>query len=1175
MKFEPTYVRGASTQHFGKRGLSWHGFLVFTYVYDSTQEKAVRCIHYVDQIVAGSNKQDGGAVLSMIEAALQAVKREFPFVSTISFQSDNAKCYHSKLFSMLSPGIARKAGFNLVRILHTETADGKCLIDAHFATGGEFVRSYIIERKDAATPLQVFEALGSNGGLNNSIVQLVRINRVRLKELEEEYAVLIDTVGKMWKRSNDVFFKDFQHEFEPTNTARYVVDSWQYSDTGTPDAFKINLAEKTCAQDKQGSKAVDDEPTESWDDLHDDAGQGAEDDEGDIDEDEDDGDDGPHTFTGISVMRETRLSSGDLYKRVGENWEPCRVGAEVTRQTVNAAAFTNGLPAAAETETVAGDEDKDQGPTVAPKPNLDKGGGDKGGGDKVASPALNSNHFLPYERAKSFVHAQGIATRADWALHSRSARPSDIPSNPETQYKPKWQSWRVWLGSLYRKKPDKEQGEEPEVAAAVGGHDAHSRPGTLWSWLDVSSPEPGEPGDPSKSPDPLSPPDGHEDVPTEPATALCYDDFLEEQTADQLRAMCTKDSMAYRGSDGNMLSQRELRAQLSARVAAAKIVGGSFAPAAARSTTRRSVARRSAAAHALSRALHVCSSSAGNWAIMDGSQDMPEYAEAAEHSAPWDELYPPGWAMRRKHGKMYGMSYMDDEMRGFIRDTFMRGKAVSSDKQHPSWILEQLQQLHPMKLTLPSEQEIRNEISRLFARQKKGLPLDGGGGGKRGRATATLAPEYVKALEEELARRIKATEKFPATGKRGPEAFLTAKFSLSAEDLKKITVAAIRRAFAAVKLGDAAPEAAEVAAAEQVLNRGQQRPQVQAAAEQGVQRHQPAPDADQAQGAAGAALRVGAAGHGQDQDLRVPVQHPLPALQGQVPRLDPPALQHHDLHAPVQHPPPALQNPALQVRGAAAAAAEQHQDRQAVLPAAGAARGVEAAAEQDGRPAPAAAEQRQRRQAALPAAGAARGDEAAAEQDGRPAPVAAEQRQDRQDWQVAQLHAEHPAVDPGPWVIPPDADAAILARLDKLFATRNRGKAKVGRYDLTPEHWTRLRGDSTKVIDNYLSDELINAYCGMVSASTLPVNVKIMNTQFYGAFKREGWKKVKTWVKADVQAFDSLDYLVVPIHVNTNHWSVCPHNTALPSSSCRRQTPQRAARRGHGTEFRERTGDTD
>ena len=152
MKFESTYVRGASTQHFGKRGLSWHGFLIFTYSYAAKEDKAIRRIHYIDQIVAGSNKQDGGAALSMVEAAFQAVKRDFQFVTSMSFQSDNAKCYHSKLFSIFCPGIARKAGFNLVRILHTETADGKCLIDAHFATGGEFVRSYVKERNDAATP---------------------------------------------------------------------------------------------------------------------------------------------------------------------------------------------------------------------------------------------------------------------------------------------------------------------------------------------------------------------------------------------------------------------------------------------------------------------------------------------------------------------------------------------------------------------------------------------------------------------------------------------------------------------------------------------------------------------------------------------------------------------------------------------------------------------------------------------------------------------------------------------------------------------------------------------------------------------------------------------------------------------------------------------------------------
>lgn len=180
-----------------------------------------------------------------------------------------------------------------------------------------------------------------------------------------------------------------------------------------------------------------------------------------------------------------------------------------------------------------------------------------------------------------------------------------------------------------------------------------------------------------------------------------------------------KENIACRGGDGAFLSLRQLRAQLTVRFAATKTAGGTFGPAATTSTARASVPGRSAAAHAVSGALHVGSSNAAEFSITDGSDEMAECAEAANHAAVWNDHHHPALAVRRKHGQMHGKSYMTEETRGFIKAMFLQGKEVSSDKQHPSWTSEQLQQLHPMKPTLPSEQEIRNEISRLFARSKK------------------------------------------------------------------------------------------------------------------------------------------------------------------------------------------------------------------------------------------------------------------------------------------------------------------------------------------------------------------------------------------------------------------------------------------------------------------------
>lgn len=50
----------------------------------------------LDQILDGTNKQDGMNVLALIEATLVYLKNEFPGADVEFLQSDNAGCYHLK-----------------------------------------------------------------------------------------------------------------------------------------------------------------------------------------------------------------------------------------------------------------------------------------------------------------------------------------------------------------------------------------------------------------------------------------------------------------------------------------------------------------------------------------------------------------------------------------------------------------------------------------------------------------------------------------------------------------------------------------------------------------------------------------------------------------------------------------------------------------------------------------------------------------------------------------------------------------------------------------------------------------------------------------------------------------------------------------------------------------------
>ena len=132
MKYLPQYYRQKSVEHFGKRGTSWHGFLVIFYTFNPITKQAEREHVYCDQILLGTNKQDGLAIAGLVETFLYQLKqtRYFAQLESVSIQSDNAAYYHSKYLILSLPYAGRAVGVRVNRYIHTETCDGKCLIDA-------------------------------------------------------------------------------------------------------------------------------------------------------------------------------------------------------------------------------------------------------------------------------------------------------------------------------------------------------------------------------------------------------------------------------------------------------------------------------------------------------------------------------------------------------------------------------------------------------------------------------------------------------------------------------------------------------------------------------------------------------------------------------------------------------------------------------------------------------------------------------------------------------------------------------------------------------------------------------------------------------------------------------------------------------------------------------------
>eukprot|EP00049_Salpingoeca_infusionum_P013069 m.244130 g.244130 ORF g.244130 m.244130 type:complete len:880 (-) comp15351_c0_seq3:204-2843(-) len=245
VKWEPRYYRETTRQHFGKRGISWHGYLLHFYDYDAINDEAVRKTVYCDQVIDGSNKQDGSAVLATLEAFLQAIRARLPFIQSICLQSDNAGCYRSSLLRALIPVIAQRSGVAIRRFVHSETQDGTCLIDAHFAQGTNHCMQYLKTGKDVATPSELYAALASHGGIPNSFVQLIRLNRARQDALVSQFASLTKKITLKIGRVNDVTFytENTSHttDGEAYDLPSFFLHAFEYSDIGAGTQYRVSL----------------------------------------------------------------------------------------------------------------------------------------------------------------------------------------------------------------------------------------------------------------------------------------------------------------------------------------------------------------------------------------------------------------------------------------------------------------------------------------------------------------------------------------------------------------------------------------------------------------------------------------------------------------------------------------------------------------------------------------------------------------------------------------------------------------------------------------------------------------------------------------------------------------------------------------------------------------------
>ena len=95
---------------------------------------------YIDQIMAGYNKQSAASCAAMLEGAIHWIYTNVLSIKSITVQSDQAKCYQSNALRVRIAALNMFLPIPIVRYIHTGVQAGKCLIDAHFACAQRYVK---------------------------------------------------------------------------------------------------------------------------------------------------------------------------------------------------------------------------------------------------------------------------------------------------------------------------------------------------------------------------------------------------------------------------------------------------------------------------------------------------------------------------------------------------------------------------------------------------------------------------------------------------------------------------------------------------------------------------------------------------------------------------------------------------------------------------------------------------------------------------------------------------------------------------------------------------------------------------------------------------------------------------------------------------------------------------
>ena len=181
MKWEPQYHRETSTQHFGKKALTYHGVAYERIVDlgDGDKKAPLISTNCHIQVVKNTSLQDSDTVIALVMASLRDFKKANMDIEEIILKADNAGCYHCWATILRLWALRNSVdGIKIIGIIFGQAGKGKDACDKYFAFLRALQRRCLREKYDADTPENFAANMCRNGGIANTTIQLGSVENI-------------------------------------------------------------------------------------------------------------------------------------------------------------------------------------------------------------------------------------------------------------------------------------------------------------------------------------------------------------------------------------------------------------------------------------------------------------------------------------------------------------------------------------------------------------------------------------------------------------------------------------------------------------------------------------------------------------------------------------------------------------------------------------------------------------------------------------------------------------------------------------------------------------------------------------------------------------------------------------------------------------------------------------